>query len=560
MQYITCRKRGHKPFSVNEFFTHYKNKSLFFLFFLFITANSHFRHILNFLRTGSVVTLPSKEVEKQELALEADFYGLDALVKAIRLPKIDISEHLSEEILDQREKESALRVAFCSSGQQQKDLYQGLIPIFCPDDGIALPLKYDPDSPARRNQDFLFLKDASKKRTALAAEGDDPARPLVCVESIEAFRTNFNREWPNILHRIEQIFVQERVIIAGGSVLRALTASNNIRTGGDLWGGKISDIDIFLYAKEPEEANRISKRIWDALAVDNETWVVIRSRGVINIHRFRDDVVDAKVQIVLRLYDSPTEVLVGFDVDCCLCAYDGRNVWLAPRCVSALVSGTNVLNPLHAWPNRASYELRLAKYAVRGFAVLVPGIDKRRIDYSSFQKSRLADDNLKGLARFIKITTEMESARPFKRHEWHHHVRTTIERPRTAREISHLREVEEKIITEDEWLVDAWFDSPYDDVDNVVIPSVYHGGDTSCFAWMTGDFATASATREEAWPEILDAGEDGPTGVPRRLVDSWDTGKRSREYLNGKMDKFDLDNLYYSHAYGEQETNTTASN
>lgn len=341
------------------------------------------------------MTLPSKEVENQELALEADFYGLEDLVKAIHMPKVDISEHLSEELLAQREKESELRTAFCTGQASGLDPYQGLIPIFCPDDGIV-PLKYDPDS-TTRNKDFLFLDSVCKKR---AVPGPQPQ--LVCVESMASFRTNFNREWPNILHRIDPILVGEPVIIAGGSVLRALTSSNNIRTGGDLWGDKTSDIDVFLYTKDPEEANRISKRIFDALAMDNETWVVIRSRGVINIHRFRNESVDTKVQIVLRLYDSPTEVLAGFDVDCCLCAYDGRNVWLAPRCVSALESGTNILNPLHAWPNRASYEFRLAKYASRGFAVSVVGIDRRRVDYSSIQKSRLA--GLKGLARFIKIS------------------------------------------------------------------------------------------------------------------------------------------------------------
>jgi hypothetical protein len=209
-------------------------------------------------------------VEKQELALEADFYGLEALVKAIRMPKVDISEHLSEELLSLREKESELRTAFCAGQASELDRYQGLIPIFCPDDGIV-PLKYDPDS-ATRNKEFLFLDSVYKKRSLPLSQ------PLVCVESIESFRTNFNREWSNILHRIDQILVDEPVIIAGGSVLRALTASDNVRTGGDLWGTKTSDIDVFLCTKDPEEANRISKRIFEALAVDNETWVVIRSR------------------------------------------------------------------------------------------------------------------------------------------------------------------------------------------------------------------------------------------------------------------------------------------
>ena len=70
--------------------------------------------------------------------------------------------------------------------------------------------------------------------------------------------------------------------------------------------------------------------------------------------------VDLKVQIVLRLYDSPAEVLLGFDCDCCCCAYDGRSVWVTPRYLYALHRGVNILNPLPAWPDKFSYELRLS--------------------------------------------------------------------------------------------------------------------------------------------------------------------------------------------------------
>jgi len=30
------------------------------------------------------------------------------------------------------------------------------------------------------------------------------------------------------------------------------------------------------------------------------------------------------IQIILRLYKSPAEILMGFDVDCCAVGYDGR--------------------------------------------------------------------------------------------------------------------------------------------------------------------------------------------------------------------------------------------
>jgi hypothetical protein len=32
------------------------------------------------------------------------------------------------------------------------------------------------------------------------------------------------------------------------------------------------------------------------------------------------------IQIILRLYKSPAEILMGFDVDCCSVGFDGANV------------------------------------------------------------------------------------------------------------------------------------------------------------------------------------------------------------------------------------------
>jgi hypothetical protein len=516
------------------------------------------------LRTGSVVTLPKTEDEKQELAVEADYYGLDGMVRAIRMPKIDIDLHLDEKTLQQRQEECELRDAFLMNHQSHDDIrengssssssricitsdpFQGLIPIFSPDDGIPLPLLFDPDCALRKKTDCLFMSNVCVNRKS------STKRPPVCVDSLETFRTNFNKEWPNVLHRIDQILVDEPVVIAGGSVLRALTASDKIRTGGDaMWGDKPSDIDIFLYAREAQDASRIARRIFYALAVDDERWVVLRSRGVVNIHNFgARGSVETKIQLILRLYDSPTEVLLGFDVDCCLCAYDGRNVWLAPRCVSALESGTNVLNPLHAWPNRPSYEIRLAKYAARGFAVVVPGSDKRRIDYPSILRSPLKD--LKGMARFIKVAAEMENATIKKRYDWR--LRTTVERAKTPREIEGLKEGELTTATEDERVVDVRCDRDelYDDVSSVITPSIYGDNEHPIHLdWTYNEnFPPSRDSRDAAWEDIMDPGEERcPESVPRRLDDAWDSTKRSREYLNAIMDKFDLDNLYYSHAY-----------
>ena len=48
------------------------------------------------------------------------------------------------------------------------------------------------------------------------------------------------------------------------------------------------------------------------------------------------------VQIVLRLYHSPAEILAGFDVDTACVAYDGTRVLANPRSIVAMMRQCNL--------------------------------------------------------------------------------------------------------------------------------------------------------------------------------------------------------------------------
>ena len=50
------------------------------------------------------------------------------------------------------------------------------------------------------------------------------------------------------------------------------------------------------------------------------------------------------VQIVLRLYRSPAEVLAGFDVDAPCAAFDGTRVWANPRAITAWMTQCNTVD------------------------------------------------------------------------------------------------------------------------------------------------------------------------------------------------------------------------
>ena len=83
------------------------------------------------------------------------------------------------------------------------------------------------------------------------------------------------------------------------------------------------------------------------------------------------------VQIVLRLYHSPAEILAGFDIDAPCCAYDGTRVWANPRAIVAMMRQCNTTDVTRRSP---SYEIRLLKYAKRGFEVNVPSLVRVDVD------------------------------------------------------------------------------------------------------------------------------------------------------------------------------------
>lgn len=497
---------------------------------------THFQHILNFLRVGAIISLPREADAKEELAIEADYYGLEDLVRAIRMPQVDTSEFLPEDVFRIRREEDALRKEYINGSAHRNSPHRGLVSFFCPDSGVQpLPLRYQ----FVHSGDEILM--GNLRKNYCVSDGVP-----VTAKSLDDFQSNFNREHPNLLHRLTPILLEEPICIAGGAVLRALT-SKDTRTSD--WWGKKSDVDLFLYCRDPEEANRIARRVFYALSVDNERWVIVRSAGVITM---QNDL-DLKVQIVLRLYDSPAEVLLGFDVDCCCCAYDGRYVWVAPRCLRALRTGANILNPLHAWPNKPSYEFRLAKYAYRGFVVVAPGLVRKRIDYDLIRHSNLRQ--LKGLARLLKISFEMESFPPEMVSNW-----DVGETPRSANfpeqplNVTALRNHAREELDMGDFVTRGMFSGYIEQINSVIVPSVYGEPGPNNMIWHD-DMArpTARDSRDEAWEEIRNAGPVVPAGLPLLLRNSWQMEKTSREYINAEMDKFDLDNIYYGHAYADSD-------
>ncbi|KDR82489.1 hypothetical protein GALMADRAFT_56751 [Galerina marginata CBS 339.88] len=104
------------------------------------------------------------------------------------------------------------------------------------------------------------------------------------------------------------------------------------------------------------------------------------------------------IQIILRLYLSPAEILAGFDVDSACFAFDGHCVWSNPRGLASCIRQANTVDLSRRSP---SYEVRLAKYAERGYEVYLPSLLRQRIDPLIFHCPSPKRPN--GLARLLVL-------------------------------------------------------------------------------------------------------------------------------------------------------------
>jgi hypothetical protein len=104
---------------------------------------------------------------------------------------------------------------------------------------------------------------------------------------------------------------------------------------------------------------------------------IMRTRNALSFKYLGEE-----IQYILRLYQTPSEILHGFDVDCCAVGYDGENIWMTQRCLSALVHGYNTFSFKRLSP---SYEWRLVKYSTRGMPVNVPGLNSDNFDRSAME-------------------------------------------------------------------------------------------------------------------------------------------------------------------------------
>eukprot|EP01116_Phalansterium_solitarium_P024420 TRINITY_DN8953_c1_g1_i2.p1 TRINITY_DN8953_c1_g1~~TRINITY_DN8953_c1_g1_i2.p1 ORF type:complete len:876 (-),score=253.81 TRINITY_DN8953_c1_g1_i2:67-2694(-) len=192
------------------------------------------------------------------------------------------------------------------------------------------------------------------------------------------------------------------VFAAGGSVLASLmpAPATDLSTYFHLMAYRSSDIDLFIYGLTPQEAADKIREIYHAVQrTQKGKLLAVRTSHALSIV---SEFPRRHIQIVLRLYKSPAEILMGFDVDSCSVGFDGVKVWATARAVRSLKYQFNLVDLSR---RSLSYEQRLYKYSRRGFAVALPGFDRSRINpklLSQSWRSKPSPDS-KGLVRLIEL-------------------------------------------------------------------------------------------------------------------------------------------------------------
>ncbi|KAI9199230.1 uncharacterized protein BJ171DRAFT_445672 [Polychytrium aggregatum] len=211
---------------------------------------------------------------------------------------------------------------------------------------------------------------------------------------------DFRENWKAFSEVMLETIDWNNVMAAGGSVLACLEPLPAEHAGSGAQRRKYmrskfpsSDLDLFIYGLDEDQAKQKMMAIYNALldVIPFEVTVFRSPHAVTLVSQYPY----RHIQIVLRLYRSPAEILMGFDVDCCGVGFDGQNVYATRRAHLAISSKVNCVDMSR---RSTSYEVRLAKYAERGYEIAVPQLQRDRIDPQVYERSF---EKVQGLARLL---------------------------------------------------------------------------------------------------------------------------------------------------------------
>ncbi|KAJ5557574.1 hypothetical protein N7513_003160 [Penicillium frequentans] len=227
---------------------------------------------------------------------------------------------------------------------------------------------------------------------------EDSTKCFALEPSLEIVKTKFARSTEDILQNLDW----SNIVVAGGSV------SNSLHYRGSWDLPPDADIDIFLYGLQERDLKAKVLAIWNTICENSaQKWAAQDPSGTleepgreladrtVNVITIFSSHYKRRVQIVLRLYRSISEILVGFDIDGSAVAFNGHQVYASPRAIAAFISGANRIDIDRISP---SYVHRLVKYRGRGLEPYFPELIRDRINPAIYGRPK---NHLTGLAQLL---------------------------------------------------------------------------------------------------------------------------------------------------------------
>ncbi|KAJ7058769.1 hypothetical protein C8F01DRAFT_281773 [Mycena amicta] len=205
-------------------------------------------------------------------------------------------------------------------------------------------------------------------KSGLDLLGEKRSATISLQPSVAAFKTRFDQMTGDILKGLDW----NNIFVAGGIILGTLLA--DAVASDEEWAS--SDLDVYIHGLDAEAATAKITHIFDVyranLGPDTPVLVVRNSKTI----TFYSTYSVRRIQIVLKLVKSPKDVLLNFDLDICAMGWDGSELYMLPRCVRAIETGYNVftMNMIQGHylsERRASQEVRVSKYAYRGYGIRI---------------------------------------------------------------------------------------------------------------------------------------------------------------------------------------------
>ncbi|MCJ1277517.1 hypothetical protein MMC21_005330 [Puttea exsequens] len=240
------------------------------------------------------------------------------------------------------------------------------------------------------DEGYMTFKRKNPPKGGLEVLDEKRAMKLTIHSSSVTYRETFDRITRGILRGLDWA----NVFWAGGMALATLLHCDP--SSDEKKAVRDPDLDLYLYGLTAAEANTKAEHVHDIWASNlppGASKLVVKSPKTINLI---SDYPNRRIQIILKLLPTPTDILLNFDLDACAIGFDGTKVLMLPRCARAIETGYSVFTMDLIWGHhlsdrRGSQETRIIKYAERGFGIrFLPSYARFLEDDDRRQKKKMA--------------------------------------------------------------------------------------------------------------------------------------------------------------------------